>query len=77
MVKAIEIRLPKYATIIAKNLKKAMAVSKILVVTDAREANFGELRASHKSLVFSGSSSIIWLALGISPEALKKLRRRF
>ena len=77
MVKTIEIRLPKYATIIAKNLKKAMAVSKILVVTDAREANFGELRASHKSLVFSGSSSIIWLALGISPEALKKLRRRF
>jgi O-antigen biosynthesis protein len=77
MDETFEIRLPKYATIIEKNLKKVLAVSKILVVTDAREANFGELRASHKSLVVSGSRSIIWFVLGISPEALKKLRRRF
>jgi len=52
-------------------------MSKILVVTDTRKANFDELRASHKSLVVCGSSSIIWLVLGISPEALKRLRRRF
>ena len=52
-------------------------MSKIVVVTDARNANFGDLRASHKSLVVSGSRSIIWIVAGISPEALKKLRRRF
>ncbi|MEN9648060.1 MAG: hypothetical protein RLZ17_96 [Actinomycetota bacterium] len=77
MVETIEICLPKHATIIAKNLKKALAMSKILVVTDAREANFDELRVSHKSLVVSGSRSIIWFVLGISPKALKKLHRRF
>ena len=52
-------------------------MSKILVVTDARQANFGDLRVSHSSLVVSGSRSIIWLVVGASPEALKKLRRRF
>ena len=77
MDETFEIRLPKYATIIEKNLKKVLGMSKIVIVTDAREANFGELRASHKSLVVSGSRSIIWFVLGISPEALKKLRRRF
>ena len=77
MVKTIEIRLPKYATIIAKNLEEALAMSKILVVTDARQANFSDLRASHKSLVVSGSRSIIWLVVGASPESLNKLRRRF
>jgi len=77
MVKTIEIRVPKYATIIAKNLEEALGMSKIFVVTDARQANFSDLRASHKSLVVSGSRSIIWLVVGASPEALKKLRRRF
>ena len=77
MVEAVEIYLPKYAKIATKNLETFLGMSKILVVTDARDAKFADLRASHKSLVVSGSRTITWLVVGISPEVLKKLRRRF
>ena len=77
MVETVEIRLQKYAQIVAKSLETILGMSKIFVVTDARDAKFDDLRASHKSLVVSGSRTIIWLVVGVSPEALKKLRRRF
>ena len=77
MVEAVEIYLPKYAKIATKNLETFLGMSKILVVTDACDAKFADLRASHKSLVVSGSRTITWLVVGISPEVLKKLQRRF
>lgn len=77
MAETFEICLSKYAKIVAKSSETSLDMSNIVVVTDAREANLEELRASHKSLIVSGSRAILWLIVGATPEILKKFQRRF
>jgi O-antigen biosynthesis protein len=52
-------------------------VSKFLVVTDAHGATLVDLTVTHKSLVVAGSKGITWLIFGATPDAIKRLQRRW
>ena len=50
---------------------------KFTVLTDAHGATLDDLRATHKSLVTSGSKQVNWILLGAVPDAVKNLQRRW
>ncbi len=50
---------------------------KFIVLTDAHGATLDDLRATHKSLVTSGSKQLNWILLGAVPDAVKILQRRW
>ena len=52
-------------------------MSKFLVVTDAHGATLVDLTVTHKSLVVAGSKGITWLIFGATPDAIKRLQRRW
>lgn len=77
LVAACAICISQHAARFAQNFETAISAMKFTVLTDAHGATLDDLRATHKSLVTSGSKQLNWILLGAVPDAVKILQRRW